>query len=49
VEAFEPCTHKYFARAGGLHIDSLQYFSIDTQSETFLERPGMAGSGINAL
>jgi hypothetical protein len=42
VEAFEPCTHKYSPRAGGLHADTLQYFSVDTQSETFGEWPGIA-------
>jgi len=32
---------KHPARAGGLRADTLQYFSVGTQSETFLRPPGI--------
>jgi len=32
---------KHPARAGGLRVDTLQYFSVGTQSETFAQLPGI--------
>jgi hypothetical protein len=49
VEDLNLCTGKHSARDSGLRGDTLQFFSIDTQSETFLERPGFAAGNINAL
>jgi hypothetical protein len=49
MEDLKPCTGKHSARNSGPRIDTLQFFFIDTQSETFLEGPGLAPGNINAL